>query len=168
MEVTQAEWDDMIDVNLTGAWNTAVESIPHILEGGRGGSVTITSSGAGLKPLPNLVHYTASKFGVIGLAKTLAVELAEQNVRVNSICPTCVATPMVLHDKQYELFMPDKEHPTQADAEAPGSPFITMNALPIPWVEPDDITNALVFLASDEGRYITGIDLPVDAGFLVK
>lgn len=122
----------------------------------------------GSKALPNLAHYTASKFGVIGLTKTLAVELAEQNIRVNAICPTGVDTPMLLNEPQYKLFMPDLENPGRAEAETPGSPFYTMNAIPIPWVDPVDISNALLFLASDEGRYVTGVALPVDAGFLIK
>jgi SDR family mycofactocin-dependent oxidoreductase len=168
LEVSNAEWHDVIDVNLTGAWHTAVEAIPHILAGGRGGSFVFTSSAAGVDVVPNLGHYNASKHGIIGLMKTLAVELGPQNVRVNAIAPTNVDTPMLVNDKLMKLFMPHLESPTRADAEAEGSNYRAVNAIPIPWVDPIDISNALLFLASDEARYITGIVLPVDAGFLVK
>jgi SDR family mycofactocin-dependent oxidoreductase len=168
LELSNAEWHDVIDVNLTGAWNTAVESIPHILAGGRGGSVIFTSSAAGIGVVANLGHYNASKHGTIGLMKTLALELGPQNVRVNAICPTNVDTPMLVNDKLMKLFMPHLESPTREDAEAEGSNYRAVNAIPIPWVDPIDISNAVLFLASDEARYITGIAMPVDAGFLLK
>ncbi|SDZ13504.1 (+)-trans-carveol dehydrogenase [Geodermatophilus africanus] len=168
LEVSNAEWHDVIDVNLTGAWHTAVEAIPHILAGGRGGSVIFTSSAAGVDVVPNLGHYNASKHGIIGLMKTLAIELGPQSVRVNAIAPTNVDTPMLVNDKLMKLFMPHLESPTRADAEAEGSNYRAVNAIPIPWVDPIDISNALLFLASDEARFITGIVMPVDAGFLVK
>jgi SDR family mycofactocin-dependent oxidoreductase len=168
LELSNAEWHDVIDVNLSGAWNTAVESIPHILAGGRGGSVIFTSSAAGIGVVANLGHYNASKHGVIGLMKTLALELGPQNVRVNAICPTNVDTPMLVNDKLMKLFMPHLESPTREDAEAEGSNYRAVNAIPIPWVDPIDISNAVLFLASDEARYITGIAMPVDAGFLLK
>jgi SDR family mycofactocin-dependent oxidoreductase len=168
IELSETEWRDVIDVNLTGAWNTAAVTVPHILESGRGGAVVFTSSGAGLAPVPNLAHYTASKHGVIGLMKTLALELAPTGVRVNAICPTNVDTPMIVNDRVLKLFMPDNEHPTRADAEAEGSNHRAINAIPVPWVEVDDISSALVYLASDDARYVTGVALPVDAGWLLK
>jgi SDR family mycofactocin-dependent oxidoreductase len=168
IELTETEWRDVIDVNLVGAWNTAALTVPHILEGGRGGSVTFTSSGAGLAPVAGLSHYTASKHGVIGLMKTLALELAPRGVRVNAICPTNVDTPMIVNDKVLKLFMPDVDAPTRADAEAPNSNHRALNAIPVPWVEVSDITGALMYLASDDARYVTGVALPVDAGFLLK
>jgi SDR family mycofactocin-dependent oxidoreductase len=168
IEFTQAEWGDVIAVNLTGAWNTAAATIPHILSHGEGGSVIFTSSAAGLKAVENIGHYNASKHGVIGLMKTLALELGPSNVRVNAICPTNVDTPMLVNDKLMRLFMPHLDAPTRADAEAEDSNYRAVNAIPIPWVEPVDISNALVFLASQEARYITGVALPVDAGFLLK
>jgi SDR family mycofactocin-dependent oxidoreductase len=168
IELSETEWRDVIDVNLTGAWITAAVTVPHILKGERGGSVVFTSSGAGLAPVPNLAHYTASKHGLIGLMKTLALELAPTGIRVNAICPTNVDTPMIVNDKVLKLFMPDNEHPTRADAEAEGSNHRAINAIPIPWVEPSDISAALVYLASDDARYVTGVALPVDAGWLLK
>ncbi len=97
--------------------------------------------------------------------RTLALELAPQRIRVNSIHPTQVDTPMIMNDSTYALFRPDIDHPTRDDFQ-PASQ--EMNALPIPWVEPVDISNALLFLASDEARYITGVTLPVDAGCVIK
>jgi (+)-trans-carveol dehydrogenase len=163
--LSDQEWQDMIDVNLTGVWQTCKAAVPHLIQGGRGGSMILTSSAAGLMAYPNIGHYVAAKHGVVGLMKTLALELAPHSIRVNSLHPTQVNTPMIMNETIYKLFMPDEEHPT-ADGFAPVSQ--EMNALPIPWVESLDISNALVFLASDEARYITGVTLPVDAGALIK
>jgi NAD(P)-dependent dehydrogenase (short-subunit alcohol dehydrogenase family) len=125
----------------------------------------LTSSTAGLKPLQNLAHYVSSKHGVIGLMRTLALELAADFIRVNALAPTTVDTPMVMNDATYRLFRPDLENPTADDMAGASQ---ATNVLPIPWVEPVDISHALVFLASDEARYITGVALPVDAGQVMK
>jgi SDR family mycofactocin-dependent oxidoreductase len=166
-DLTADQWKDVIEVNLTGSFNTAKATIPHIIEHGRGGSVIFTASTCGLGVVPNISHYNASKFGLVGLAKSLAVELGEHRVRVNALCPTNVATPMFQNDGTWKLFFPDVEHPTQADAEAPGSAARQMHAIPIAWIEPDDVTNALLYLASDDGRYVTGTAMVVDAGRLL-
>jgi (+)-trans-carveol dehydrogenase len=164
-ELDEATWQDMIDTNLTGVWHAAKAAIPHLIAGGRGGSMILTSSTAGLMALPNLAHYVAAKHGVVGLMRTLALELAPHFIRVNSVHPTGVNTPMVQNEASMRLFLPDVENPTAEQyAEVMGS----LNALPIPWVEPRDISNAVLFLASDEARYITGVTLPVDAGSLAK
>jgi NAD(P)-dependent dehydrogenase (short-subunit alcohol dehydrogenase family) len=97
--------------------------------------------------------------------KTLALELAAHSIRVNSIHPTTVQTPMLINDVNFRLFRPDLDDPTLEDVEPV---YRSLNALPVPWVEPSDIANALLFLASDEARYITGITLPVDAGYALK
>ena len=162
-ELTEEQWMTMIDINLNGVWRTAKVAIPHLIAGGRGGSIVITSSTAGLKGFPNFAHYVAAKHGVIGLMRTLAVELAPHNIRVNTIHPTNVNTDMIQNEDLYRLFNPDA--PTK---EAFEQAAVSMQALPIPWVEPVDISNALVFLASDEGRYVTGIQFPVDGGFMQK
>jgi SDR family mycofactocin-dependent oxidoreductase len=163
-DLAEATWQDMIDVNLTGVWHTAKAAIPHLIAAG-GGALVLTSSAAGLQAYPGVGHYVSAKHGVVGLMRTLALELAPHSIRVNSIHPTQVDTLMIQNEPTWRLFRPDLEHPTRADFE-PASQ--QMNALPIPWVDPVDISNALLFLASDEARYITGVPLPVDAGCLVK
>ena len=105
-EMTEEQWGQMIDINLSGVWRTCKATIPHLIDGGRGGSIIITSSVAGLRGAPNFAHYVSAKHGVVGLMRTLAVELAPQSIRVNSIHPTTVDTPMVQNDALYELFMP--------------------------------------------------------------
>lgn len=167
LDLKPQAWHDVIDVILTGSFNTAQAAIPHILNGGRGGSVIFTSSAMGLGAVPNLGHYTAAKHGLVGLMKTLAIELGPHYIRVNAICPTNVDTQMIQNPTIMKLFMPHLDSPTRADAEAPDSNYRAANAIPIPWVDPVDISNAVLFLASDEGRYITGVPLPVDAGFLL-
>jgi SDR family mycofactocin-dependent oxidoreductase len=166
-EMAEQTWQDMIDVNLTGVWHTAKATIPHLKAGGRGGSIILTSSTAGLAAYENFAHYVAAKHGVVGLMRTLALELAQDNIRVNSVHPTSVDTDMVNNDAMYELFAPDLTE-EQRTKEALASRFASMNALPIALVEAVDISNAVLFLASDEARYITGVTLPVDAGFGVK
>lgn len=164
-ELSRHDWDDVIDVNLTGVWKTCKAVIPHMIERGQGGSIIITSSTAGIKGFANTAHYTASKHGVLGLARTMANELAPHMIRVNTIHPTSVDTPMIQNEATYGLFRPDLEHPTREDAS---ESFQAMNALPIPWVEAGDISNAVLWLASDEARYVTGIMVPVDAGMTQK
>ena len=166
-ELAEQTWRDMIDINLTGMWHTCKAAIPHLRAGGRGGSIVITSSGAGLKALPNMAHYVSAKHGVVGLMRTLALELAPDMIRVNSLHPTVVNTDMVQNAAMYELFAPDLDEKDRTK-EALTERFQALNALPIPWAEPVDISNAVLFLASDEARYITGVPLPVDAGFMVK
>lgn len=165
MEMSEETWQDMIDINLTGVWNTVRATVPHLIAGGRGGSIVITSSALGIKGKRNTVHYTSAKHGVVGMMKTLAIELGEYAIRVNSVHPTGVDTPMIQNSEFYRLFRPDLDNPTREDvmdrcAEA--------NVMGIPWVEPVDISNALLFLMSDEARYITGVQLPVDAGLVIK
>lgn len=160
-ELSEDAWSDMIGIQLTGVWHTCKAAIPHLKAGGRGGSIIITSSTSGLRGNQNTSHYVSAKHGVVGLMRSLALELASDFIRVNTIHPTTVATDMILNDAMYALFRPDLEKPALEDAE---EAFIKYNALPIRWVEPVDISNALLFLASDEARYITGAALPVDAG----
>jgi (+)-trans-carveol dehydrogenase len=164
-ELAEQTWQDVIDTDLTGEWHAAEAAIPHLRAGGRGGSIILTSSDAGLKASQNLAHYVAAKHGVIGLMRTLALELAPDFIRVNALAPTTVDTPMVMNEATYRLFRPDLENPTADDMAGPAT---ALNVLPIPWVEPVDISNALVFLASDQARYVTGVVLPVDAGAAIK
>jgi SDR family mycofactocin-dependent oxidoreductase len=163
-ELSVQAWREMIDVNLSGVWRTCKVAIPHLIAGGRGGSIILTSSVAGLKSYANMAHYVSAKHGVTGLMKTLATELAPYRIRVNSLHPTQVDTDMIQNDIMYRLFRPDLENPSRADfAEASRATGL----LPIDWVETADVSSALLFLASDEARYITGTALPVDAGALI-
>src|SRR3984957_919687 len=125
-------WQDMIDVNLTGVWHAAKAAIPHLKAGGRGGSIVLTSSTAGLMPFENMAHYTSAKHGVVGLMRVLAVELAPDFIRANSVYPTSVNTDMIHNVATYELFAPDLA-PEQRTKEVLGERFQTLNALPIKW-----------------------------------
>ncbi len=158
-------WEETIDVNLGGVWKTVKAGVPHLQAGGRGGSIIITSSVGGTKAYPHVGHYIAAKHGVVGLMRTFAVELGHQSIRVNTVHPTHVATPLLLNEQTYKMFRPDLEKPGPDDMAPVCQSF---HYLPIPWVEPRDVSNAVLFLASDEARYITGVTLPVDAGSLLK
>lgn len=163
-ELTEEQWTDLIDINLSGVWRTAKAAIPYLRAAG-GGSIVMTSSTQGVSANQNIAHYVASKHGVVGLMRALSLELASQWIRVNAVLPTQVDTPMIQYDDVYRFFRPDLARPGRADfAEA----STASNALPVPWVDPVDISNAIVFLCSDEARYITGVALPVDAGNLLK
>lgn len=164
-KTSEGDWTDMIDVNLGGVWKTVKAGVPHILAGGHGGSIILTSSVGGLKAYPHTGHYVAAKHGVVGLMRTFAVELGAQNIRVNSVHPTNVNTPLFMNDDTMKLFRPDLENPGPDDMKVVGQ---LMHTLPIGWVEPEDIANAVLFLASDESRYITGVTLPVDGGSCLK
>jgi SDR family mycofactocin-dependent oxidoreductase len=164
LELDDAGWQETIDINLTGVWNTVKVALPHLVAN-QGGSIILTSSTAGLKGLANSVHYNAAKHGVVGIMRTIGNEFGAQNIRVNSIHPTAVNTTMIQNPQVWGLFDPANPNPTKESAEAA---FKTINVLPVPWVEPVDISNAILFLASDEARYITGVTLPVDAGFMIK
>jgi SDR family mycofactocin-dependent oxidoreductase len=157
-------WDDIIAINLGGVFKTARTAIPHLKAGGRGGSIIVTSSAAAVVSMHNNAHYVASKHGVVGLMKVLAKELAKDLIRVNAILPTGVNTPMIHNEHTYSVFMPDRD-PKTITREDVAPMFTGLNLLPIPWVEPDDVTNAVLFLASDAARYMTGVQLPVDAGY---
>ena len=164
-DIPDDEWVNMQEINLSGVWRTCKAAIPHMRAGGNGGSMILTSSDAGLFAFPNIAHYVAAKHGVVGLMRTLALELAPDMIRVNSVHPTVVDTPMVNNEATFKLFRPDLENPTVEDFKAAAG---GINALPIPWVEARDISNAVLWLASDEARYVTGVALPVDAGANVK
>jgi SDR family mycofactocin-dependent oxidoreductase len=152
-EVTPHVWQDTIDTNLTGVWNTMVAAAPHLIANG-GGSIICTSSTAGIKGLPFLAPYVAAKHGVVGIAKTMANELAQHKIRVNTVHPTGVETPMLAGLGGMDKIL-------SRDPEL--SP-IFMNTLPVEHVQPRDISNAVLFLASDESLYVTGLEFKVDAG----
>ena len=126
-EMTEQQWKDMIDINLTGVFNTVRATLPSMVERGEGGSVVLTSSTAGLRAYANTAHYTAAKHGVIGLMKVLAQEAGPHRIRVNAVCPTTVRTPLVINDATFELFAPHLENPTEDDVR---EPFESLNILP--------------------------------------
>jgi len=164
-ELSEETWQDTIDINLSGVWHTVKAAVPAMIEADRGGAIVITSSTAGLKGMANIAHYTAAKHGLVGLMRTLANEVAPHRIRVNTVHPTNVATDMILNDSTFRLFRPDIANPTQDDMI---DAMTALNALPVPWVEPVDVANAVAFLVSDEARYITGAALPIDAGCVIK
>jgi SDR family mycofactocin-dependent oxidoreductase len=155
--LTDEEWEEMIAVNLTGVWKTVRAAVPAMIEAGNGGSIVLTSSTAGIKGMARTGHYVAAKHGVVGLARTLGNELAPYSIRVNTVHPTGVNTPMINNDYIGSVLAADPDFGANLQ-----------NALPVEMVEPVDISNAIVWLCSDEARYVTGVALPVDAGFLQK
>jgi SDR family mycofactocin-dependent oxidoreductase len=160
VDLSENAWQTMLDVNLTGVWSTCRSCAPHLIDRGAG-SIILISSIAGLRGLVGVAHYTAAKHGVVGLMRSLANELAPHNIRVNTVHPTNVDTPMIQNDHVRGAFRPDLENVTRVEF---GEAARCMNMLPIPWVEPVNVANACLFLASDEARYITAVALPVDAG----
>jgi SDR family mycofactocin-dependent oxidoreductase len=164
-KLPEKTWQDMLDVNLSGVWKTVKAGVPHIIAGERGGSIVLTGSVGSHKAMAYTGHYIAAKHGVMGLMRSFAVELGQHSIRVNSVHPSQVNTPMTMNDVTFKLFRPDLENPGPDDF----APFSQMtHTLPVPWVEAVDISNAVLFLASDESRYVTGVSLPVDAGALLK
>ena len=163
LELEDAAWQETIGINLTGVWNTVKAALPHLIAGG--GSVILTSSVLGLRGAANSIHYSAAKHGVVGIMRSVASEFGGHRIRVNSIHPTLVNTVMIQNEQTWSMFDPANPHPTR---ESAAPVFQAINSLPVPWVEPVDISNAVLFLASDESRYITGVTLPVDAGFTNK
>ena len=158
--LTEAQWDDMLAVNLTGVFNTFRAAVPHLVAQGRG-RLFATSSGAGRTSAPNLSHYAATKWGVIGFVKSVALEVAASGVTANVVCPTTVDTPMVHNDALYRLFAPDIEVRTK-DAVRPR--YEAMNPMRVPWLDPIEISHAVLFLASDRAGFISGETIEVSAG----
>jgi (+)-trans-carveol dehydrogenase len=175
LELSDEAWNANVDVCLTGVWRTCKAAVPAMIEAGNGGSVIMTSSVCGVRAYPNIGHYVAAKHGVVGLMKTLALELAVQGIRVNTLLPSNVNTPLIMNDYVMERFM----LASGAGLSAGGSMnkfgveelakiMREAHALDTPWLEPRDIANGALYLASDEARYVTGISLPIDAGNLLK
>jgi SDR family mycofactocin-dependent oxidoreductase len=155
------DWYDVIDVNLNGVWNTGRVAIPSMIERGEGGAIVLTSSTGGMMGVanvdPGMLAYTASKHGVVGIMRAWANYLAPHRIRVNSVAPTAVNTPMSDNDMMREALERD-----------PGLASAWMNPIPVMWVEASDISNAVAWLVSGDARYVTGTVVPVDAGLLNK
>jgi (+)-trans-carveol dehydrogenase len=152
-------WDLVVDTNLSAVFKTVLAVVPHMME--KGGSIIVTASAAALVPLFGNTAYAAAKHGLIGLVKTLAAELGPNWIRVNAVCPTAVATPLFLNDAHIKAFCGDDPSMTFEDMKWPSQ---TLNLLPVPWIEPDAVSSAMLYLASDDAKYVTGVALPVDAG----
>jgi SDR family mycofactocin-dependent oxidoreductase len=159
-QMDDGSWREMIDTNLTGVFHAMRAVVPIMVEQNFG-RIVATSSMAGKGGYPNIGHYVAAKWGVVGLVKSLAMEVGANNITVNAVCPTSVDTDMIHNAAAYRLFMPDAEAPSREEA---ATAFRSLNAIPVPWVEPTDISNTMAFLCSDEARYITGETIAVAAG----
>jgi SDR family mycofactocin-dependent oxidoreductase len=146
-EISDAAWADMIDTNLGGAFRCIRAVLPHMKKAGYGRIVTI-SSGAGRGGMRNLGHYAASKWGLIGLTKTVALEVATDGITVNAVCPSTVSTPMVHNDASYAIFRPDIERPTLDDVRPR---LAALSPMRVPWLEPSDVTRAVMYLVNDPG-----------------
>lgn len=152
---------DIVDTNLAGVWHTIAATAPSMIRGGVGGSMVLISSmqglvGRGGDGSAATFAYAASKHGVVGLMRSAAYAYAKHNIRVNSVHPTGVATPMIFNEHMMRMF--------EANPEGTG---MSGNLLDVPYVEPADVTNAVLFLLSDAARYMTGATVPVDAGFAI-
>ncbi|HWD07446.1 MAG TPA: mycofactocin-coupled SDR family oxidoreductase [Amycolatopsis sp.] len=165
VELDEQAWQLMIDINLTGVWKTIRAAVPPMIEAGNGGAVVITSSAATAVATEHIGHYTAAKSGLDGMMRVLAKELGPHRIRVNTINPGNVQTDMVYNSAMYRLFRPDLDAPTSADLE---NVCLDLTVLPVPVVQPSDISNAVLYLASEEGRYVTGTTHFVDAGEQVR
>jgi (+)-trans-carveol dehydrogenase len=164
-ETPEQTWDDVIAINLKGVWNSVRAVIPAMIDQATGGAIVITSSVAGLKGYPNTSAYSAAKSGCIGLMQSMAGELAEYNIRVNTVHPMNVDTPMLQNEGTYRLFLPEMDNPGREDLAKLAADFAL---LPIPWAEARDITAGILYLVSDDARYVTGIQLPIDGGTFLK
>jgi (+)-trans-carveol dehydrogenase len=164
-ELSDNEWQDVIDVDLTGVWRTVKATVPAMIDHGQGGSVILTSSGAGMRAMPNLASYVAAKFGVTGLVKALANELAPHRIRVNGLQPGNIDTQMLFNDTMMKHLRPDLDSPEREDIREIAQ---ALHLLPEPWLQPSAISEAVLWLASDEAQFVTGVSLPVDAGLGVK
>ncbi len=160
-DMTDEQWSEVVDTDLMGVFKAMRAVIPQMVAQNYG-RIIATSSMAGRTGLPTVAHYCAAKWGVIGLVKSVAREVAANGVTVNCVCPTNVDTDMIHNGPFYGLFAPGVDNPTKDDV-IPG--FTSLNAIPVPWIEAIDISNAMMFLASDEARYITGEALHVSAGW---
>jgi SDR family mycofactocin-dependent oxidoreductase len=156
-ELTEEQWDVMLDINLGGVWRTCAAAVPHVVATGEGGSVVLISSVNGLRGVPGTAHYNAAKHGLVGLTRTLALELARYGIRVNTLHPTGVRSPMTQNEAMERALRAVSD--TGVDMT---------NLLDVDMLDPRDVTDALVWLVSPLARNVTGISLPVDAGHLIK
>jgi (+)-trans-carveol dehydrogenase len=162
-DVTEADWNTTLGVNVTGTFNTIQAAVPHLIDGGRGGSIIITSSASADRALPNVSAYAVTKAAVSGLMRDLAVELAPHSIRVNAVAPSIANTKMALSSESVGAFLPHLSDPTPEQVKAGFSQLTTRPNTP--WVEPVDVANAVLFLASDEAKFVSGLQLKIDNAF---
>jgi SDR family mycofactocin-dependent oxidoreductase len=164
-EVSERQWQAVMDVNAKGVWTTVSAVAPRMIEAGTRGSIVVTASVLGLKGGRNMADYSAAKHAVVGLMRSMALDLAPHMIRVNALCPNSVDTNMINNETIFQRFRPDLENPRREDTV---EGFKSLTVMPVPWLEPVDIANAMLWLASDESRYVTGVTLPVDLGGCLK
>lgn len=162
-KLAEDDWSTVIDINLTGVWRTIKAALPPMVERDQGGSLVLMNSVAGMRGVGKTAPYTVAKHGVIGLMRSLVNEVSDKGIRVNTVHPTAVDTPMINNPENYKKMLPHLAEPTREDFE---QSFAKYNAMPVAFVQPTDVANAVLWLASDEARYVTGVQLPVDAGYL--
>jgi SDR family mycofactocin-dependent oxidoreductase len=158
--MTDRDWSETVDTNLTGVFNAMRAVAPHLQRAGWGRIVAVSSM-MGRSANPFIPAYVASKWGVIGLVKSVALELAAHGITVNAVAPGNISTPMIHNDALYRLMRPDLEHPTREDV---AGPMTGLHEQPVPWLEPEEVTAAVVYLCSEGARHVTGTVLDVDAG----
>jgi len=164
-EIEPEDWREMVDINLNGVFHTVKAAVPTMIAQNQGGAIVFIGSTEALKGAENISSYAASKHGVTGLMTSLARELGQYNIRVNSVNPTCVDTDMINNDFVYGLFRPDLDKPSRDDVI---DTFSGTHILPVPWMQPQDVSNAILYLVTEPGRYITATPLVIDAGFMIK
>jgi SDR family mycofactocin-dependent oxidoreductase len=164
-EMPAADWNAVVSTNLTGTWQTCKVATPYLMESTRGAAIVIVGSTAGINGAARSSAYAVTKHGLKGLMTTLALELGPHNIRVNSVIPTAVDTPMCMNETVYRAFVPGVDQPSEEQIR---EAFQRIHVLPVPWVQPEDISRAVVFLTSQDARYITGTELKVDAGYTIK
>lgn len=162
-QITDEQWTTMIDIDLNGCWRTAKAAIPQLNDGG---SIIMTSSGAGLRGFAGLSHYVTAKHGLIGLMRSMAQELGSRRIRVNCVNPTQVETTMLMNQSAFGMFRPDLDRDVSRDEFIDASTAGML--IPVPWIQPSDVSDAVLFLASDESRFVTSLALTVDAGAVSK
>ena len=164
-KISDEQWCDVVDINLNGVWRTVKAAMPSMLGAAKGGSVILIASAAAKRGPTGTADYIAAKAGLLGMMRTMARELSKHEIRVNCVLPGNVSTKLIHNDAMYHQFRPELENPTIEDVEPL---FRRTMLLRHPWAEVDDIANAVAFLASDEARYITSIEMPVDLGGILK
>jgi (+)-trans-carveol dehydrogenase len=164
-EISLQDWKNTVDTDLTGVWHTVRAATPALIEGGRGGAIIMITSAGATKGFQNITHYVAAKTALVGMLKPMAAELGPHFIRVNALSPTNVNTAIYMTETNKRLFLPDNPAPTDEEYEMASRP---QHVIPIGWMETRDTSAALRFLASDDARYITGLEMRVDAGVVLR